>query len=234
MTPARSAAGEEGVASAVNLPHHSAPCEHELDRRARPARRRASRGRAAASCARSASRARSCRARSEPARRAGRARSRPRCGPSRGSSRASRAATSRRARGCRAAAGRRGGSRPCPSTGCPSATPEPESRAPSWAMKATSATRRIRTMRGHGARLGDAVDDRREHVAVVEAVDRLPDRVGEGGPDGDHDLRGSVPAAASPTTSTIAAASRSPAPSVPSRATCGSACSASQRAPSRR
>ena len=43
--------------------------------------------------------------------------------------------------------------------------PEPESRAPSWPMKATSDERLIRTRRGHRALLADAGDELREHVA---------------------------------------------------------------------
>ena len=70
----------------------------------------------------------------------------------------------------------------------PSAMPEPESCAPSWAMNATSATRLTRTMRGDGAGLRRAFDDRREDITVIEPVDRLADRVRERRADGDHDL----------------------------------------------
>ena len=40
----------------------------------------------------------------------------------------------------------------------------------------------------HRTRRRSAFDDRLEHVAVTEPVDRLADRVREGRPDGDHDL----------------------------------------------
>ena len=71
----------------------------------------------------------------------------------------------------------------------PIATPDPESRAPSWAMNATSATRRTRTMRGSPPPSRDAFADRVEHVAVVEVGDRATDRVGERRADRNHHLR---------------------------------------------
>ena len=85
----------------------------------------------------------------------------------------------------------------------PSATPEPERQAPSWAMNATSATRRTRTIRGAAPASLTPVGDGRQDLAVVEPVDRLPKRVGEGGPDGDHDLERVRPRPASPTSTTI-------------------------------
>ena len=84
--------------------------------------------------------------------------------------------------------------------------PEPESRAPSWPMNATSDERRD----PHDARLArppraTPVDERREHVAVGEAVDRLRERVAERRPDRDHDLvRPRRRARAGPSSSTAA------------------------------
>ena len=109
----------------------------------------------------------------------------------------------------------------------PSAMPEPESRAPSCAMNATSATRphpHDAAARLLPPRAPSTIAA--EHVTVVEAVDRLADRVGERGSDRDHHLdrvgaRGRLP--------DDRPRSRrhrcSPAPERAASTTCGSACS---------
>ena len=113
----------------------------------------------------------------------------------------------------------------------PSATPDPERRAPSWAMNATSATRRTRTRRGVRPRLADALGQRREHVVVRQPVDRLAKAVRERRPERDHDLGRVVAALRGRALLRIAGAPSSPLPRVRGSTTCGSACRSSQRSP---
>ncbi len=70
----------------------------------------------------------------------------------------------------------------------PMATFEPASAAPSWPMKATSATRRTRIEARRRASLLHAADERAEHLRVRQVVDRRRKDVAEGRPDGDHHL----------------------------------------------
>ena len=70
----------------------------------------------------------------------------------------------------------------------PTAMPEPERRAPSWPMKATSLERRTRTIRGSAPSSRTPATSCREHVSVREAADRLGQSARERRAHRDHDL----------------------------------------------
>ena len=113
--------------------------------------------------------------------------------------------------------------------------PEPESRAPSWPMNATSEERAMRTMRGDAALLAHARRELGEHVAVGEAVDRLARAPSpNAGPTAITTSSGRSPRAAGPSSSTGASSRPAAAPSSRASIAYGSRCSRSQRSPSSR